>query len=617
MKDNYENLTREDLIRLMRRRDSERKLGLVWERNAIEHENSLNNDFVALDLDTKLCIGDPPYDNVLIEGDNFDALRYLRMTCSGKVKCIYIDPPYNTGNKDFIYNDKFLDKEDIFKHSKWLEFMYRRLMLAKDLLTEDGVIFASIGDDEFGYLSVLMDEIFPGMKVGTFVWKRRSGANDPTGYFTSADHEYVICYANSEFSFEGVGKDKSGYINPDNDSRGPWTRGDLAKSHTYKERINTFYPIKNPKNDIWYPCSPDRVWAFSSESFLKQGQKIRTKTMEQLIADGKVLFPENDEPITYSSIKEIIASIKNGTAPKNLRATLFETIDKNEQFLKFWVNKKIGFGTPGYKRHLSEIKRLEKPLSTWIVPISDKFELDEDVTCLQSGMTQEGTRLIQQMLNSKAFNYPKPLSLIMNLVKQSTGPDDLILDFFAGSGTTGHAVLQINAEEQTERKFIIVSTTEATAAEPEKNICRDVTQPRLKAAINGYSYKTKNGLKNAEGTGGNMAYMRVRRMEAGHVHSKIQHDQIWYALIQMHGKAVAPYDKKAPVQYADTDSGRIIYVTSLTKDVSASIKKLISDVNDITVYSWQSGIIDQRLKKHNVKFEKIPEFLVEKFGGLR
>jgi adenine-specific DNA-methyltransferase len=140
MADHYDDYTREQLLRLLRERDRRPRFGLVWERDEIDHDLSVNNDFVALDWDAELSCGEGPQSNVIIEGDNFDALRYLRMTHAGRIKCIYIDPPYNTGNRDFIYNDRFVDKEDSYRHSKWLEFMYRRLELAKELLTEDGVM---------------------------------------------------------------------------------------------------------------------------------------------------------------------------------------------------------------------------------------------------------------------------------------------------------------------------------------------------------------------------------------------------------------------------------------------------------------------------------------------
>jgi adenine-specific DNA-methyltransferase len=135
----YEHLNQEELRRLLEARDQRdvTRFGLVWEANEIERDQSLNSSFVALDLLPELCVGSPPWRNLIIEGDNFDALRYLRMTFAGQVKCILIDPPYNTGNNDFIYNDRFVAKENSWRHSTWLEFMYRRLTLARDLLSEE------------------------------------------------------------------------------------------------------------------------------------------------------------------------------------------------------------------------------------------------------------------------------------------------------------------------------------------------------------------------------------------------------------------------------------------------------------------------------------------------
>ena len=230
MSSKYDHLNSEQLKALLERRDhEERRFGLVWERNEIEHEKLLNDDFVVLDLLPELAIGEAPWRNLLIEGHNFDALRYLRMTFTGRVKCILIDPPYNTGNQDFIYNDRFVDKDDRYRHSKWLEMMFRTLTLARDLLTEDGVIFVNIGEEEFARLDCLMEEVFPGRRVAAFVWRRRSGANDSKNYFASVDLEYVLCYANPLFSFEGDVKSTAAYNNFDNDPRGPWGNDNLVQ----------------------------------------------------------------------------------------------------------------------------------------------------------------------------------------------------------------------------------------------------------------------------------------------------------------------------------------------------------------------------------------------------
>jgi len=195
MADNYDDYSREELIRELRLRDRRPRFGLVWERKEIEHEKAVNDDFIALDFDPALSCGEAPYRNLIIEGDNFDALRYLRMTHAGKIKCIYIDPPYNTGNRDFIYNDRFVDKEDAYRHSKWLEFMYRRLQLARELLAEDGVIFVSIDDNEVFNLAPLMNQVFGELNfIATVIWQKVFSPKNTAMHF-SDDHEYVLVYA--------------------------------------------------------------------------------------------------------------------------------------------------------------------------------------------------------------------------------------------------------------------------------------------------------------------------------------------------------------------------------------------------------------------------------------
>lgn len=147
MADHYETLSQVQLVSLLRKKDAEKKLGLVWERNEIESDAAIDANFVACTIDPALSDGAAPWRNLVIEGDNFDALRWLRMTYAHRVKCIYIDPPYNTGEKDWVYNDHYIDKADRYRHSTWLEFLYRRIALARDLLSNDGVIFVSINDE--------------------------------------------------------------------------------------------------------------------------------------------------------------------------------------------------------------------------------------------------------------------------------------------------------------------------------------------------------------------------------------------------------------------------------------------------------------------------------------
>jgi adenine-specific DNA-methyltransferase len=249
-----------------------------------------------------------------------------------------------------------------------------------------------------------MDQVFAGMYQATFVWKRRSGSNDAKGAFVSTDHEYVVCYAGKGFAFGGEKKSFENYTNPDGDIE-PWVRGDLTCNKNYVERPNTFYPIRNPMTDVWYACNPQRVWWCASNSRLKAGQKLRTEPMESLIAKKKVLFPVNDKTTTFHSCEALKAGITAGTAPSFLRADMYPTDAENDEYLTFFVGKILGFGSPGYKRHLSEVKKAVRPLSTWVVTSSEKDKPESDeVEFLSWGYTAEGTKLIQEMLGRKAFN---------------------------------------------------------------------------------------------------------------------------------------------------------------------------------------------------------------------
>lgn len=608
MSNKYNDLSKEELVSLIQRRDAARPLGLVWERNEFEHDKAINDDFVTLKIDSELSIGEEPFDNLIIEGDNFDALRYLRMTHKGKVKVIFIDPPYNTGNKDFVYNDSYVNVEDDFRHSKWIEFMYRRLMIARDLLTDDGVILINIGEDELAYLTLLMEKVFPGRKVANFVWRKRVGASDEAGFNISMDHDYIVCYANKEFSFRGSEKDLDKYSNPDEDPRGPWMSADLSKGHNMIQRPNTYYPIRNPETDYWYPCSPSNVWRFSTKDRIKEGQKIRSLPMEDQIEAKKVLFP-NDGFILYESLEALLEGIRSGEAPDVLTEDLPD--------LEFFVNKKIGFGRPRYKRHLSEMKSTTKPLSTFIANLNDKIPTDAESEYIQSGLNTEGTTLLKNILGNKNFDYPKPLSLVKNLLNQITTPDDnhIILDFFAGSGTTAHAVLALNDEDEGNRKFILVSNQESSKENPEKNVCRDITKVRMQRVIEGYQYRNRKKTYTVEGLEGNFAYLNINKIQSEKVNIKISHEEVWIALQMIHQFPITSYNEDEGLHQTFLDDTLLIYISDISEKRFEELTDLIKTYHSTVIYSWEPGIIKQRILNENVLVNKIPDYLVNRFGG--
>lgn len=278
MADNYDDYSKEQLLRLLRERDRRPQFGLVWERDEIAHDLSVNSDFVAMDQDLGLSCGQGAQTNLIIEADNFDALRYLRMTHAGRIKCIYIDPPYNTGNRDFIYNDRFVDKDDAYRHSKWLEFMFRRLELAKELLTKDGVIFVSIDDNEVFHLGLLMEQIFgPENFVANIIWQKRTSPDSRIELGPAHDYIIVFSLHKSQTSFNKLGlnnKQADSYKNPDKDPRGLWSSADFT-AQGY--RPNQMYEITTPGGKVLTP-PPGRCWANLQSVF------------ETLVADKKIWF---------------------------------------------------------------------------------------------------------------------------------------------------------------------------------------------------------------------------------------------------------------------------------------------------------------------------------------
>lgn len=493
MKDNYDNLTRDQLIGLLRRRDLSRRLGLVWERDEIEHERLFEEEFPLVELEASLSRGGGPWRDILIEGDNFHALRFLRAAFKGQVKCIYIDPPYNTGNKDFVYNDHYLDAADSFRHSTWLEFLYRRLSLARDLLREDGVLLVSINDENRALLELLLTQIWPGGRRGSFVWRSRVGDNSGKGANLSVNHEHVLVWAQERFKFSGLERSFAMYSNPDHDPRGDWASDNLVQPKSRSERPNGFYPIRNPATDVWYPPNPDQVWRFASETIGLEGQTTRKETMEELIRQGRVIFPRDARFRIWNDLDSLRTAIANREVPRDGTGALLIREGIDEIDLSFWIGKRIGYGVPRYKRFKSEIATTNQPLSSWIKSSAERdFSEDEEAVHIESGFTDEGSKELRRLLGDKSFPYPKPPSLLRGLIDQATGPGDLVLDFFAGSATTAQAVAELNERDAEAaraatlsppypRRWIMVSSTEASAAEAEKNIARDVAARRLSA----------------------------------------------------------------------------------------------------------------------------------------
>lgn len=506
---NLDQLNAQQLRRLLVEHLTEKKLGLYWESNAIERDAALNANIVLPRLQAENSHWPAPQlaaEHLIIEGDNYDALRLLNATHRGKIRVIYIDPPYNTGNKDWVYNDHFVGANDRWRHSQWLEFLYRRLTLARDLLSGDGVIMVSINDENRARLEMLMDEVFPGRRLGSMTWRTRQGSNADQQCFLSVDHEHILVYGNPDFSFKGFDKTYEMYGNADNDPRGDWRPDNLTLGFSYKERPNLYYPLNDAKTGIFYPPNPDRVWVYASQDRLKEGQKVQTKTMEEFIELGQIIFPAVTQRVeTWLTMDALLSAIDAGDVPKSGKTPLLRRDLPN---LDFWVGRPVGFGRPQFKRYKADLRNQTQPLSSWVVPSFEDGDYEAENSFVSS-TNQEGARIVAEIFGDRAFNYAKPLSLIKNLLQQATRPGDTVLDFFAGSGTTGQAVLELNAEDDGQRRFILCSSTEANNKEPHKNICRDVCAERMRRVMQGYGQKAaKSGL------GGNFAYLQLDLFDA-------------------------------------------------------------------------------------------------------
>lgn len=393
--------------------------------------------FHKLNSRKEKCTSESPSlnDNLLVHGDNLKALKSLLPTHAGRVKCIYIDPPYNTGNEHWEYNDnvaspmiqEWLGKEvsidDLTRHDKWCCMMYPRLTLLRELLADDGVIFVSIDDNEAHRLRMMLDDIFGDENfIGQFVWKRRA-SSALAEKLISADHEYVLTYQKTEaFCFKGKAKDFAAYSNSDDDPRGEWVLGDLTVGMTSKDRPNQFYELVNPKTGEKFAPNPNRVWAYIPES------------MAKLIEEDRVVFPK-------------------GKRTK-----------------------------PMLKRFRADLESKVNPISTW----------------LDVGMNSEATKQIQDIFGDNQFNYSKPLSLVKSLIESVTSDGDLVLDSFAGSGTTAHAVLALNQEDGGNRKFILVEC---------EDYADTITAERIRRVIKGVPNAKDEALK--KGLGGSFSYYEL------------------------------------------------------------------------------------------------------------
>lgn len=420
MAKDFSQLSKEELLSIVERLESRKKYGLIWDEEKVKEQfekDSENALPILKSIKGKEVKGKNALPNILIEGDNYHSLSVLNFTHQEKIDLIYIDPPYNTGNKDFIYNDSYVDKEDAYKHSKWLSFMSKRLKLAKNLLSETGMIFISIDDNEQAQLKLLCNEIFGENNfIANIIWQKKYTQSNDAKYFSDT-HDFIFCYAKNSTAngfkinlLSRTVEQNDRYKNPDNDPRGPWLTGPLhAKSGSATKYSHTF------KNGI--------VWT--------------------------------PPPGTFPRFKK-------------------ETLDRAEEEGRIWFGAK-GTAVPRMKKYLNEMKEGVIPRTLWLYD--------------EVGSNDEAKRELKTFFKDNIFNSPKPTRLIKRIIQLATKEDSIVMDFFAGSGTTGQAVLDFNSENGGNRTFILCNNNEINNGTGK--VVDDVCFPRIKKVVQEHNTSLK------------------------------------------------------------------------------------------------------------------------------
>ena len=472
---------------------------LDWTGKADAIKAAQNVPYRLLEFDKTLSCGEG--ENLIVQGDNLDVLKSLLPIYRGRVKCIYIDPPYNTGAAFEHYDDNL-------EHSTWLCMMYPRLELLREFLTDDGAIFISIDDNEQAHLKLICDEIF-GMKnfVATVVWQKIHSIKNDAKYL-SQSHDYILVYAldKEKINFNLLPRTEemnARYKNPDNDPRGAWQSGDLVAN---EERTNGYYEVISPTTGKIFNVPRGKHWVYSKEN------------LEQMIADNRIWFGKD------------------------------------------------GNSFPRKKRFLSEVMDGRKGDTWW--------------TSDEVGHNQESKREVIKIFGDKnIFDFPKPTRLIEKILRLATDKDSLILDAFAGSGTTAHAVINLNAADSGNRKFILIE---------EKDYCETITAERVKRVGGTFNFY-RLGTRLFDATGALNQAVTFGQLAA----------YIWFKFTGM------PYVKKTP-PLIGIHNGAAYYLIdkTLTRKI---LETLPAHDGAKIIFGTASRIDAEDLKSLNATFRQIPK----------
>lgn len=503
----------------------------------------------------ELSAGEPGTGNLLLQGDNLLALKAMLPYYAGQVKCIYIDPPYNTGNEKWVYNDnvnspeirKWLGKvvggelEDLSRHDKWLCMMYPRLALLHQMLREDGAMFISIDDNEMQHLRSIMDEIF-GEKnfIATIIWQKIFSPKNSAKHL-SESHDYILLYAKNADTWRPnliprSETQNSRYKNPDNDPRGSWSSSDCSARNYYS--LGT-YPITCPSGRVISGPPKGMYWRFSQETF------------EQLDKDGRIWWGKDGNNVPR--MKRFLSEVKDGVVS--------ETI---------WFHNDVGNTQEAKKELLS--------------------------TC-----TFDDSRSV--------FITPKPTRLIKRILEIASDKDSLILDSFAGSGTTGHAVMQLNQQDGGNRRFVLV--------EMDADICRNVTAERLRRVCEGYG--KPDGVR-IDGLGGGFRFCMLGAPcfdEAGRIRPEVSFsDLARHVFFTETGEPLREFEgPDSPLIGVHLDTAVYLLYNGILKDkrpaggnvlTSAVLEALPEHSGPKVIYGAACRLSNSRLKKQQIVFKQIP-----------
>lgn len=521
-----EQLNDEDMIATLNEVETEltkKKYGLVWEEHSeeVDEQMKFNIPIFVEDKDKEIISDKSLPFNFLLEGDNLHSLKLLEKTHKGQIDFIYIDPPYNTKNKEFIYDDSRVGDDDAYKHSKWLSFMRKRLVLARELLSCKGCIFISIDQNEFAQLKLLCDDIFDEKNfIGVLIWRKKYGGGQTDEFFVT-EHEYVFGYRKTA-DFKWLDKileaDINDYKYQDNIGKYSITKLEKWGSSAHKEdRPTMFFSIKDPDGNDFFPVAPDG----------KDGRwRVGKERLNYLIKNNGIHWVKDS---------------------------------KNKRWIPYEKNY--------YKDSKGKLIKARSIL----------YDLAE---------TGTATKLLTNIFNEKdIFQNPKPIELVQFLLKHTRSYN--VLDFFAGSGSTAQAVLELNKEDGGNRKYILCTNNE-------NDICERVTYQRCKTVITG---KRNDGSKYSEGISSNLKYYKtsfIPKSKDGTLSDKLLHSITELIKLEHHCEID---NHTIMVVFNDNEMDEIV-----KEDLSECKKIFIS--NEVFLTNEQEKILDN----YGIEVINIPEY---------